>query len=206
MRFLFRVFVITSVFILVGLLTSYLPVVVWAEEAVIPTPTTTFVPTATISGPHVYVPERVNVRIGPDTAYDQIGVLVAGQTAPIVGRTALGEWIAIEYLGAPEGEAWVYAQLVVILDASLDDLEQVDRPPTPTLSPTSTALPITGLASASTAAPTRLPTFTPAAPVVVPTFASPEIEGNRFPPILAILGLFVLGILAGVVALLQQRG
>lgn len=206
MRFLFRVFVITSVFIVVGLLTSYVPVVVWAEDAVSPTPTSTFVPTATIGGPHVYVPERVNVRIGPDTTYEKIGVLVSGQTAPAVGRTLLGEWIAIEYPGAPEGQAWVYTDLVVILDASLDDLAQVDRPPTPTFSPTSTLSPITGLALESTAAPTRLPTFTPAAPVVVPTFAAPEIEGNRFPPILAILGLFVLGVLAGVVALLQHRG
>ena len=78
-----------------------------------PTATATFVPTPTVSGPTVFIPDRVNVRSGPGTYYEKVGVLVAGQFAPAVGRTAVGEWIAIEY---PEGtgeQAWVYSPLVL---------------------------------------------------------------------------------------------
>ena len=59
--------------------------------------TTTFVPTPTVGGVHVFVPERVNVRSGPGTYYEKVGVLVAGQNATVVGRTSFGEWIAIRY-------------------------------------------------------------------------------------------------------------
>ena len=205
MRFLFQVFVTISIFLVVGLL-GYQTLPVRAQEATSTlAPTRTPVPTATMGGPHVYVPERVNVRTGPDTTYEQIGVLVSGQTAPAVGRTALGEWIAIEYPGVPDNRAWVYAQLVVVRDATLDDLARVDLPPTPTRPPAATLLPIPGLGGKSTTAPTRLPTFTPAPPVAVPTFDAPGVVGSSFPPILGILGLFVLGILAGVLAVLQQR-
>lgn len=207
MRFLFRGFVVISILLVSGLF-GYQPEAVWAQAAdITPSPTSTFVPTATMGGPYVYVPERVNVRTGPDTTYEKIGVLIAGQTAPAMGRTALGEWIAISYPGAPEGRAWVYASLVGVRDVTLDDLPQVDRPPTPTFSPTATLSPIQGLAGAEAIeAPTRLPTFTGAPPVAVPTFSTPGEGESNFPPMLVIVSLFVLGILAGVVAVLQQRG
>ncbi len=205
MRVLLRVLGTLSIFLVIGLL-GYVPVTVLAEEVASPTPTSTFVPTATVVGPHVYVPELVNVRTGPETTYEKVGVLISGQTAPALGRTALGEWIAIDYPAAPEGIAWVYAPLVILRDSTMDDLSRLDRPPTPTFAPTITPLPISGEASRIDPMPTRLPTFTPAPAVEMPTFA-PQYGGeSSFPPILAIVSLFVLGILSGLVALLQQRG
>ena len=208
MRFLFQGLVVISILLVSGLF-GYQPEAVLAQGAdITPSPTRTFVPTATMGGPHVYVPERVNVRTGPDTTYEKIGVLIGGQTAPAVGRTALGEWIAILYPGAQEERAWVYAPLVAIRDVTLDDLPQVDRPPTPTLFPTATLLPIQGLAGleANESPTRRLPTFTVAPPVAVPTFSALGGEESNFPPMLVIIILLVLGMLAGVVAVLQQRG
>ena len=168
------------------------------------TVTATFVPTPTVSGPSVYVPERVNVRSGPGTNYEKVGVLVAGQFAAAVGRTAFGEWIAIEY---PEGtgeRAWVYSPLVVVREATVDELPEVEPPPTPTLP----AVPVAGftLSPQRTPRATRLPTFTPAPPVAQPTFATPEVEGGALPPIVLIAGLFSLGIISGIVAIFRQRG
>lgn len=169
-----------------------------------PTPTLTLVPSATLGGPTVYVPDQVNVRVGPGTQYEQVGVLIAGQTAPAVGRSEFGEWIQIEYPGAPGNRAWVFAPLVVIREGVLEDLPVATAPPTATLPPTPTFAP--GIGPGGTPLPTRLPTFTPAPPVPQPTFESPDVGGGGFPPALIIIGLFVVGILSGVVSILRQRG
>jgi len=167
------------------------------------TATATFVPTPTVIGPSVYVPDRVNVRSGPGTYYEKIGVLVAGQLVAALGRTAFGEWISIEY---PEGtgeHGWVYSPLVVVREATVEDLPEVEPPPTPTLS----AVPASGFALSpqQTTLATRLPTFTPAPPVAQPTFVTPEREGGVLPPIVLIAGLFSLGAVSGLVAIFRQR-
>ncbi|MBI5292896.1 MAG: SH3 domain-containing protein [Chloroflexi bacterium] len=166
-------------------------------------PTETLQPTATFGGPTVFVSEQVNVRSGPGTNYDQVGVMVAGQTAPALGRSQAGEWIQIEYPGGPGNRAWVFALLVALRAGTVDALPVVGPPPTPTLPPTPTFE--LGTASASTATATRLPTFTPAPPVAQATFGTPDLGGGGFPPALLILGLFVIGVFAGVVAILRQR-
>ena len=51
--------------------------------------------TGTPTGPVIVVPDQVNVRTGPSTEYELIGVLIAGQTAPAIGRTAGGDWIQV---------------------------------------------------------------------------------------------------------------
>ena len=171
-----------------------------------PSVTPTFVPTATVGGPYVYVPEKVNVRTGPATYFDQVGVLVAGQMAPALGRTEVGEWIQVEYPGAPGSQAWIYAALVTVRDAELMDLAVVVPPPTPTLSISTTLIYDTESGGQATAAATRLPTFTPAPPIVIPTFA-PEAAGPaRVPPIYYIGGLLALSLVFAIIAVMQQRG
>ncbi len=171
-----------------------------------PSVTPTFVPTATVGGPYVYVPEKVNVRTGPATYFDQVGVLVAGQMAPALGRTEVGEWIQVEYPGAPGSQAWIYAALVTVRDVELMDLAVVVPPPTPTLSISTTLIYDTESGGPATAAATRLPTFTPAPPIVIPTFA-PEAAGTaRVPPIYYIGGLLALSLVFAIIAVMQQRG
>src|SRR3990172_7942280 len=52
--------------------------------------------------------DQINVRGGPSTDYPIVGVLIAGQQVPALGRSVGGQWIQVVYPGGPEGVAWVY--------------------------------------------------------------------------------------------------
>jgi hypothetical protein len=161
--------------------------------------------TGTPPGPMIVVPDMVNVRSGPGVHYDQVGVLIQGQTAPAIGRSPGGDWIQIIYPGVPGNTAWVYAPFVR-LDASPGLLPIVEPPATPTPRITATIDPTLAaqFLDLGVPSPTRPPTFTPAAPVVYPTLgpASPEPQAG-FPPILAILGLFVVGLFGTLISVLR---
>ena len=160
--------------------------------------------TGTPEGPMIVVPDQVNVRLGPGTNYDKVGVLIAGQEVPALGRTPGGLWIQIVYPGVPGSIAWVYAPFVV-LDTAQQLLPIIEPPPTPTPRMTPTIDPtLAAQFNLGEAPPTRLPTFTPAEPVVQPTFEPEQVEGVRgIPPILAILGLLVVGLFGMVVSFLR---
>jgi uncharacterized protein YgiM (DUF1202 family) len=51
----------------------------------------------------------VNVRSGPGLGYVQLGMLAAGQTAPVTGRSSDGQWWQISFAGR---RGWVFAQVV----------------------------------------------------------------------------------------------
>ena len=160
--------------------------------------------TGTPEGPVIVVPDQVNVRLGPGTNYDKVGVLIAGQEVPALGRTPGGLWIQIVYPGVPGSIAWVYAPFVV-LDTAQQLLPIIEPPPTPTPRMTPTIDPtLAAQFNLGEAPPTRLPTFTPAEPVVQPTFEPEQVEGVRgIPPILAILGLLVVGLFGMVISFLR---
>jgi hypothetical protein len=159
--------------------------------------------TGTPLGAYVIVIEEANVRTGPGTNYDQIGVLIAGQELAALGRSPGGDWIQIAYPGVPDGVAWVYSFLVRL--ESQQVLPIVEPPATstpratPTIDPTLAAQFNLGEAPA-----TRLPTFTPAEPVIQPTFqVSESFEQRGIPPILSILGLLVVGLLGTFISFLR---
>lgn len=160
--------------------------------------------TGTPEGPTILVPEQVNVRLGPSTDYEKVGVLIAGQTAPALGRSPGGEWIQIFYAGVPGNIAWVYAPFVV-LETGQRLLPIIEPPPTPTPRVTATIDPtLAAQFNIGEAPPTRLPTFTPAQPVSQPTFeASASPESGGFPPILAILALLVVGVFGTFISVLR---
>ncbi len=160
--------------------------------------------TGTPEGPSILVPEQVNVRTGPSTDYEKVGVLIAGQRAPALGRSPGGEWIQIFYPGVPGNLAWVYAPFVV-LDSDQRLLPIIEPPPTPTPRVTATIDPtLAAQFNIGDAPPTRLPTFTPAEPVVQPTFDETQADlSGGFPPILAILGLLVVGLFGTVISVLR---
>jgi hypothetical protein len=159
--------------------------------------------TGTPQGPMIIVPDQVNVRLGPGTEYDKVGVLIAGQEAPALGRSPGGDWIQIEYPGVPDNIAWVYASFVVLESAQM--LPIVEIPPTPTPRVTATIDPtLAAQFNLGEAPPTRLPTFTPAAPVIQPTFEPEEaMQPQGVPPILALLGLLVVGAFGMVISFLR---
>jgi len=161
--------------------------------------------TGTPAGPSILVPVQVNVRVCPDVTCDLVGVLIAGQTAPALGRSPGGEWIQIVYPGVPGNVAWVFAPLVVLQPSQAGGLPVVQPPPTPTPRVTATIDPtLAAQFNLNPITPTRLPTFTPAPPVVGPTFApSGAARGGGFPPILLILGLMVVGVFGMVISVLR---
>ena len=160
--------------------------------------------TGTPEGPMILVPEQVNVRTGPSTDYDKVGVLIAGQRAPALGRSPGGEWIQIFYPGVPGNLAWVYAPFVV-LDSDQRLLPIIEPPSTPTPRVTATIDPtLAAQFNIGGAPPTRLPKFTPAEPVVQPTFDETQADlPGGFPPILAIMGLLVVGLFGTVISVLR---
>lgn len=164
-------------------------------------------PSVIPQGPTILVPELVNVRLCPDVSCDLVGVLIAGQTAPALGRTAAGLWIQIAYAGVPGNVAWVYAPFVVLQPSQAGELPIIEPPPTPTPRVTATIDPtLAAQFNLNQITPTRLPTFTPAPPVIAPTFEpSATARVGGFPPILLILGLVVVGVFGLVISVLRGR-
>ncbi len=175
-----------------------------SQEANTPIPTVT----GTVSGPMAVVvpgPEpQINLRAGPNTTYDKVGVLLVGQKVPAKGRSPGNEWIMIEYPGVPGGMAWVWSAYVRIEPPV--DLPIIEPPPTPTPAVTSTIDPTLAAKFIVTQEATRLPTFTAPPPLAIPTFqADNGTMVGDFPMGFVIVGLAVLGLLFGLVSFTQRR-
>jgi hypothetical protein len=147
--------------------------------------------------------QQVNVRSGPGTFYPKVGVLLVGQKVPAKGKSVGGEWILVEYPGIPGGLAWVYAPLV---DKSIGELPVVEPPPTPTPLFTQTINPTLAAQFVVTSIPTRLPTFTQPAPLVIPTFQEQSGSSiSRIPMGLFILVIAAVGIFISLFSIAQGR-
>jgi hypothetical protein len=165
--------------------------------------------TSTVTGPVVSVrididQPQINVRSGPGTNYEKVGVMLLGQKAVAKGRSPGGDWILIDYPGVTNGQAWVYAPLVNITPG---ELKIIELPPTPTPLVTVTIDPTMAAQFVITVAPSRLPTFTPAPQLAIPTYA---VEGGVEDPTgipmgIVILGLAAAGLFLGLFALAQGR-
>lgn len=147
--------------------------------------------------------EQINVRAGPSGRYDIIGILIAGQQVPALGRTPGGDWIQIQYPGVPGSVGWVYSPLVSVEG----NIPIVEPPPTPTPRTTATIDPTLAAQFIVDVPPTRLPTFTPPPPLVIPTFiaeATPRSAGS-VPLGFVIIGLAVIGFFGTVISFLRGR-
>ena len=102
------------------------------------------------------------------------------------------------------GIGWVLGNY---LDLTPGELPVVEPPPTPMPKTTATIDPTLAAQFVITAVPTRLPTYTPPAPLVIPTFTdSSSGEFLRGVPIgLVIISLAAIGIFIGLISLLQGR-
>lgn len=163
--------------------------------------------TGTASGPIVTVYadlEQVNVYAGPSTyLYPAVGVLLAGQSAPALGRGQDSDWIQVIYPGIAGSKAWVYAPYVRISPGAR--LQTVDAPPTPTPFSTPTIDPTLAAAFIAPETPTRLPTFTPPAQLVMPTFVEEDGPVNRIPVGLLIFSLGFIGGMGVFISFLRGR-
>jgi uncharacterized protein YraI len=180
------------------------------QSAVIAQQPTGSVPTVTgtVSGPVVTVYAdlaQVDVYAGPSTyLYPAVGVLLAGQSVPALGRGSEPDWIQVLYPGVPGSKAWVYAPYVRISPGAR--LQVVEAPPTPTPFSTPTIDPTLAAAFIAPETPTRLPTFTPPAEFIVPTFVEEAAgETNRIPIGLVIFSLGFMGAMGVLVSFLRGR-
>lgn len=156
------------------------------------TPTGIFV-TVTYTDP-------INVRSGPSTVlYPIVAQLKPGDVVPALGISPGREWIQITY---PEGTGWVYASFVSI---SGGELRIVEPPPTPTPLIPSTIDPT--LAAAFNVQPTvtRLPTFTPPAPLEEVDMTPHVTTPRTIAPGIFIVVLGLLGGLGLVLSFLLRR-
>ena len=165
--------------------------------------------TGTETGPLVTVRldldrDSINVREGPGTYYPIVGLLLVGQQVPAKGRTSGGTWIMIYYPGVPGSVGWVSSDLVNIEPGSIP---VVEPPPTPTPLVTPTINPTLAAQFIVTVVPTRLPTYTQPAPLVIPTFedsSSNTLPGN-IPMGLVIISILLVGLLMLIFGVVSRR-
>ncbi len=166
--------------------------------------------TGTPTGPTVSVDpslEQIDVYAGPSSFnYPAIGVLLTGVRVPALGRAREdSDWIMIRYEGVPGSVGWVYALYVSLTGTGGSALPLIDSPPTPTPASTPTINPTLAAAFIAPEAATRLPTFTPPAPLAIPTFVDQTQHPSRIPVGLLIFGLAFVGVLGTLISFLRGR-
>ena len=148
---------------------------------------------------------QINVRMGPSSSiYPIVGTLPTGSTAPALGRSPGGDWIQIEYPGAPNNKGWVYSPLVQV---SAGILRIVEPPPTPVPPATSTIDPTLAAQFNIVPTNTRLPTFTPPPSLTVPSYTevSDANSWGSVPLALVIVALMVLGCIGFLLSMFFRR-
>lgn len=95
------------------------------------------------SGISAVVIQQLNVRSGPGTNFNSLGILNADDVVSLTGRNRDGTWLQIEFVGGPEGRGWVSTGFIRTEDAQgLPIISEagevvgtgtpVDTPPPPT--------------------------------------------------------------------------
>lgn len=165
--------------------------------------------TGTPEGPIITVDQSIQVMrvyAGPSIYdYPPIGVLLGNETAPAIGRAdGREDWILIRYPGVPNAIGWVYGPYVKLSPGALLPLVEVPATPTPFSTPTID--PTLEAAFIGQQTPTRLPTFTPPAPLDLPIFTdAPSSSPTNIPAGLLILSLGLFGFFGAVISYLRGR-
>jgi uncharacterized protein YraI len=168
-------------------------------------PTATVAPPAAGSSATVNLgdQDQINVRSGPGVDYELIGTLLAGQQVPALGRSPGGEWVQITFPSGPGGIGWVYAYLVTVNGS----LPVVELPPTPTPKVTPTIDPTLAAQFIVNPPPTRLPTFTPPAPLIIPTYTDvtpvQRVGGSQV--VYLMIGLGIVGFVGILLSFIRVR-
>ena len=138
-----------------------------AQQPTVTIPTVTGTPEGVTASVRIDQVDPVNIRSGPGVFFDIVGVLLPRQIVSVSGRSAGGDWVMIDYPGDPGNYAWVYAPFIYI---SPGELPIIEPPSTPTPEVTQTINPTLAAQFITTPNPTRLPTFTPGDPLIIPTY------------------------------------
>jgi pSer/pThr/pTyr-binding forkhead associated (FHA) protein/uncharacterized protein YraI len=146
-------------------------------------------PTATaLTIPHLTTLTDLNVRNGPGTDYEFVGLLLSGKTAEIIGRDENRQWWQIRFEPAPGGVGWVIADPVYSTALNTDTIPVTQGPPTPTgapadtptFTPTPTGTPTaTPVPATETPLPTNTPSPTPAGSSIKFEVSPASIQGGE---------------------------
>lgn len=139
-----------------------------AQQPTVAIPTVTGTPEGVTATVLLDQEDPVNVRSGPGVFFDKVGVLLPGQKVTVAGRSAGGDWVMIDYPGAPGNFGWVYSPVVYI---SPGELPIIEPPSTPTPEVTQTINPTFAAQFITTPNPTRMPTYTPGDRLIVSTYS-----------------------------------
>jgi hypothetical protein len=168
-------------------------------------PTVTGTPAGPVVKVYGSIPQ-IRVYAGPGSFdYPPIGVLLAGESAPALGRAQdRPDWIQIHYPGVLDSIGWVYGPYVSLSSGGL--LPVVELPATPTALSTPTINPTLEAAFIGQQTPTRLPTFTPPPPLNMPSFTdASQTQTASVPAGLLILSLGLFGFFGAVISYLRGR-
>ena len=58
--------------------------------------------------------QKINVRNGPGTSYNSLGVLSPNDVVAITGKDPSGAWMQIEFTNAPDGKGWAASEFLQI--------------------------------------------------------------------------------------------
>jgi len=92
-------------------------------------PTDTFTPSPSV--PTAKVTITTNCRRGPTTAYDVLGILNAGESAQVVGRSLLTDTMIIRLPSRPSVTCWLWTQNASVT-GDISSLPIIPIPATPT--------------------------------------------------------------------------
>ncbi|MBS1249158.1 MAG: hypothetical protein MAG431_00731 [Chloroflexi bacterium] len=185
-----------------GLSTSLVRATDTGQQPTVSIPTVTGTKTGPIAIVYSDPEDQINVRSGPGVNYPKVGVLINREEVPAIGKSAGGSWVQIVYVGVEDGVAWVYAPLLRISG----ELPIVEPPPTPTPLTTPTIDPTLAAQYVEDIPPTRKPTYTPAPPLVIPTYPPQDnaLGTGGLPMGFLVVGLVVFGVLGIIVSFLRE--
>lgn len=61
------------------------------------------------SGASAVIIQQLNIRSGPSTSFDSLGILNANDVVSLTGKNRDGAWLQIEFAGGPDGKGWINA-------------------------------------------------------------------------------------------------
>lgn len=115
--------------------------------SITPEPTATFTPTPTITSTPVpqeataTANQDANCRFGDSTVFDEVGALIKGQSAVLLGNNAQGTWSKVRLSNGVE--CWIWNGALDIANNGTDTTV-LPSPPTPTVVPVPQPLSPTG--------------------------------------------------------------
>jgi uncharacterized protein YraI len=87
--------------------------------------------------------QQINVRSGPGTGFNSLGLLNANDVIRLTGKNRDGSWLQIEFAGGPDGKGWVNAAFVRAQDVDTLPIVAETGEIVGTGTPTNTPLPPT---------------------------------------------------------------